>query len=109
MLLVHRLRVVRVNVATHVVGANDIRVAHRFDRLDGGRGRRPDNDSRLRTRRTGSKEYERNEGEVFHGWSNGLGCATEETAGGTTVDAGDPWMAAGLVCSSAERVEAPMT
>src|SRR6266516_4421072 len=98
MLLVHRLGMVRINVATHVIGAKDIGVAHRFDRLDGGWRRGPDTDLRLRTRGTGSKEDERNECEVFHGWSNGLGCAVDGT--GTAVNAGDPWMAAGLVLSS---------
>src|SRR6266545_7894650 len=108
MLLVHRLRMIGVNIATHVVGANDIDVAHRFDRLDGGRRCGLDADLRLRTRGTGSKEHERNEREVFHGWSKG--CAADGTVGGTAVNAGYPWMAAELVLSSsAKAVEAPMT
>src|SRR2546429_280104 len=66
MLVVHRL--VWVNVTTHVVGTNDIGVTHLLRRLDCGRRRWPETDSRLRTRSTRCKEHERNEREVFHGW-----------------------------------------
>src|SRR2546429_3083749 len=106
MLVVHRL--VWVNVTTHVVGTNDIGVTHLLRRLDCGRRRWPETDSRLWTRSTRCKEHERNEREVFHGWRVTVGCAADGTVGGTAVNAGNPWLAAELV-SSSNAFEAPMT
>ena len=64
-LLVHRLRVIRVNVAADVVSADNLAVAHGLDRLDG--WRRRGTKDKLRARSARGDEHERNEGEVFHG------------------------------------------
>src|SRR2546429_6938936 len=103
--LVHRL--VWVNVAAHVVGTNDIGVTHLLHRLDGGRRRWPETDSRLRTRGTGREEHEWNEYEGFHGWRVTVGCAADGTVGGTAVNPGKPLLGAelGFVSSAAGRAD----
>ena len=65
MLFVHRLRVIRVNVAPDVVSAHNLAVADGLDRFDGWRRRGAKDDLRARSAR--GDEHERNEGEVFHG------------------------------------------
>jgi hypothetical protein len=56
-LLVHRLRVIRINVAANVVGTDDLTVANRLDRLD--RWRRRGTEDNLRARGARGDEHER--------------------------------------------------
>src|SRR5688572_24150000 len=67
MSLVHRSGMVRINKAPDVVSADNFRIPNGLNRLDGRWRRGPDNE--LRTRGARGNEHERNECEIFHGWT----------------------------------------
>ena len=81
-LLGHYFRMVRINLATDVISADHLRIAHGLNRRD--RRRRRGTDGQLRARGALGNEHEWNESKIFHGL---MGVEVDGNVGGTAVSA----------------------
>ena len=69
-LFVHRLRVIRVNVAPDMIGTHNFAVTDGFNGLNGWRRQRRNDE--LRTRGARGDKHEWDECEIFHNQNNGV-------------------------------------